>query len=56
VQDNKQQLTEVDARQVVLQGNLLGTEMLLDGDRIVRASLDGRVICNNHTFNTEKQK
>ena len=35
---------EVDAREVVLLGDLLGAEVLLDGEREVRASLDGGVV------------
>jgi hypothetical protein len=35
---------EVDARQPVLGGDGLGPEVLLHGDRVVRAALDGRVV------------
>ena len=35
---------EVDARQPVLLGDLLRAQVLLDGEREVRAALDGRVV------------
>src|SRR4029453_16856228 len=35
---------EVDARQAVLLCDLLGAQVLLDSEREVRASLDGRVV------------
>ena len=35
---------EVDARQAVLEGDLLGPEVLLDGQRVVRPALDRRVV------------
>ena len=35
---------EVDARQAVLLGDLLRAQVLLDGQRVVRAALDGRVV------------
>ena len=35
---------EIDARQPILECDLLGTEVLLHGHRVVRAALDGRVV------------
>lgn len=42
--------TKVDARQVILQGNFLGTKVLLDGDGVVCATLDGGIIGDNHAL------
>ncbi len=39
---------EVDTRQPVFQGHLLGAEVLLDGDREVRPPFHGRVVCHDH--------
>ena len=39
---------EIDARQAVLQRHLLRAQVLLDGDRVVRAALDGRVVGDDH--------
>ena len=39
---------EVDARQVVLFGNLLGAQMLFDSDRIIGATLHGGVVADHH--------
>jgi hypothetical protein len=39
---------EVDAGQVVLLGDLLGAQVLLDGQRIVGAPFDGRVVGDDH--------
>jgi hypothetical protein len=39
---------EVDAREIVLLGDLLGAEVLLHGQREVRAALDRRVVCDDH--------
>ena len=41
---------EVDAREVVLLGDLLRAQVLLDRQRKVRATLDGGVVCNDHAF------
>ena len=41
---------EVDARQPVLLGDLLGTEVLLDRDREVRAALHRRVVGDEHAL------
>ena len=39
---------EVDARQPVLARDLLGAQVLLDRDRVVRAALDGGVVGDDH--------
>jgi hypothetical protein len=39
---------QIDAGEPVLGGNLLGAQMLFDGQRIICATLDGRVIANDH--------
>ena len=39
---------QVDARQPVLERDLLGAEVLLDGHRVVRAALDRRVVGDDH--------
>ena len=41
---------EVDARQVVVQRDLLGAQVLLDGDRVVGAALDGGVVGDDHAL------
>ena len=41
---------QVDARQAVLQGDLLGAQVLLDGHRVVRAALDGGVVGDDHAL------
>jgi hypothetical protein len=41
---------EVDARQVVVEGDLLGPQVLLDRDRVVGAALDGGVVGDDHAF------
>ena len=41
---------EVDARQPVLQCDLLGAQVLLDRHRVVRAAFDGRVVGDDHAF------
>jgi hypothetical protein len=43
-------LDQVDTGQAVLPGDLLSTQVLLDSDRVVGASLDGRVVGNNHAL------
>ncbi len=43
---------EVDARQPVLQGHLLGAQVLLHGQREVGAALDGRVVGDDHALAT----
>src|SRR5215207_5455959 len=39
---------QVDAREVVLLGDLLGAEMLLDRNRVVGSALDGGVVGDDH--------
>ena len=39
---------EVDARQLVLHGDLLGADVFLDCDRVVRAALVSEIIGNDH--------
>ena len=39
---------EIDAGQPVLEGDLLGAEVLLDRHRVVGAALDGRVVGDDH--------
>jgi hypothetical protein len=39
---------EVDARQPVLERDLLGAQVLLHGDRVVGAALDGGVVGHDH--------
>ena len=41
---------QVNARQVVLLGNLLGPQMLFHGHGVISAALDSGVIANNHTI------
>ena len=41
---------EVDARQVVLLGDLLGAQVLLHGQREVGAALHGRVVRDDHAL------
>ena len=41
---------EVDARQPVLQRDLLGAQMLLDRNRVVGTAFDGRVVGDDHAF------
>ena len=41
---------EVNARQVVLPGDFLGAQMLLHGQRIVCAALNGRIIHDEHAL------
>ena len=46
--------TEIDARQSVLLCNLLGPQMLLDGDGEVRASLNGGIVGDDHALHPER--
>ncbi len=41
---------EVDARQAVLAGDLLRAQVLLHGERVVRAALDRRVVRDDHAL------
>ena len=43
---------QIDARQPVLARNLLRAKVFLDGDRVVRAALDRRVVGHDHAFAT----
>ena len=43
---------QIQAGQPVLQRDLLRSQMLLDGDREIRAALHGRIIGNDHAFPT----
>ncbi len=43
-QERPAAVDEVDARQPVLEGDLLGPQVLLHGERVVRAALDRRVV------------
>lgn len=43
-------LTYIYAWKVVLTRNLLSTQMLLHGERVVRTTLDGGIINNNNTL------
>ena len=41
---------QVDARQPVLTGDLLGAQVFLDRDRVVGTAFDGRVVGHDHAF------
>ena len=41
---------------MVLQGNLLGAQVLLDGNGIVRAALDCGVVGDNHAFSAARRR
>ena len=41
---------QVEAREVVLLGHLLGPQVLLDGEWEIRAALDGRVVRDDHAL------
>ena len=43
-------IDEVDAGEVVLEGDLLGAEVLLDAHRVVGAALDRRVVRDDHAL------
>jgi hypothetical protein len=43
-QERPAAVDQVDARQPVLEGDLLCAQVLLHGHRVVRAALDGRVV------------
>src|SRR5450830_1391533 len=43
-------IDQVDAGQVVLLGDFLGAQVLLDRDRVVGAALDGGVVTDDHAF------
>ncbi len=43
-QERAAAVDQIDAGEPVLEGDLLGPQVLLDGHRVVRAALDGRVV------------
>ena len=47
-QERAAALHQVDARQRVLAGDLLGAQMLLHGERVVSAALHGRIVGDDH--------
>ena len=47
-QERPARVDEVDARQPVLERNLLRPQVLLDGEGVVRAALDRRVVGDDH--------
>ena len=47
-QERAAQIDQVDARQPVLEGDLLGPQVLLDGHRVVGAALDRGVVGDDH--------
>ncbi len=49
-QEGAARVDEVDARQVVLLRHLLGSQVLLHGQREVGASLHGRVVRDDHAL------
>jgi hypothetical protein len=49
-QEGAARVDEIDAGEAILQSDLLGAEVLLDGERIVGAALDSGVVGNNDTF------
>lgn len=42
--------TEVNARQIVLRGDFLSTQVFLDGDGVVRSSFDSGIVGNHDTL------
>jgi hypothetical protein len=49
-QEGAARIHQVDARQVVLERHLLRAQVLLHGEREIRAALDGRVVGDHHDF------
>ncbi len=49
-QERAARIDEVDAGQAVLERDLLRAQVLLDGDRVVRAALDRRVVGDHEQF------
>ena len=43
-------IDQIDAWQPVLVGDLLGAQMLLHRQRVIRPTLDGRVVAHDHAF------
>lgn len=51
-QERASGVDEVNARQAILRGDLLGAQMLLDRNRIVGATFDRRVVGDDHALAT----
>ena len=51
-QERAARIDEIDARQRVLERDLLRAQMLLDGDRVVGAALDGRIVGDDDALET----
>src|SRR6476646_7963050 len=49
-QESSTRIDQVDAREVVLQGYLLGTQMLLYCDWVISSALNSGVVCDDQTF------
>ena len=49
-QEGTARVDQVEAREVVLRGHLLSSQVLLDRERKVRAALDGRVVGDDDAF------
>ena len=49
-QEGSAGVDEVDAGETVLRRHLLGAQVLLHGEREVRAALDGRVVRDDHAL------
>ncbi len=49
-QERPAALHQIHTGQMIVPRDLLGAQMLLDGEGIVRAALDGRIIGDNHTL------
>ncbi len=51
-QERSPGVDKVNTRQAVLPGDLLCAQVLLDGDRVIRAALHRRVVGHDHAFAT----
>ena len=49
-QEGTARVDEIDARQPILQRDLLGAQVLLDRHRVVGAALDGGIVGDDHAF------
>ena len=49
-QERAARVDEVDTRQVILCGDLLRAQVLLDGQRIIGAAFYGRIVGDDHAF------
>ena len=49
-QEGPARVHEVDARQVVLLSDLLGAQVLFDGERVVRAAFHRRIVRHDHAL------